>query len=58
MHVYKSQGVNFIDFFAHNNIDVAFLTTDFVVDIVEKIVNKSTIIIFKCNYEQCDKNDH
>ena len=58
MHVYKSQYVNFIDFFVHNNINVAFLIIDFAVNIVEKIVDKSTIIIFKCNYEQCDKSDY
>ena len=58
MHVYESQCANFIDFSVHNNIDVAFLTIDFVVDIVEKTVDKSTIIIFKYNYEQCDKNDY
>ena len=58
MHVYESQCVNFIDFFVHNNIDVAFLIIDFVVDTVEKIVDESTIMIFKCDYEQCDKSGH
>ena len=58
MHAYKFQCVNFIDFSVHNSIDVALLVIDFVVDIVEKIVDKLTIIIFKYNYEQCDKNNH
>ena len=58
MHVYEFQCVNSIDFSTHNDIDVAFLIIDFVVNIVEKIVDESTIMIFKCDYEQCDKNDH
>ena len=58
MHVYKSQYVNFIDFFVYNNIDVAFLNINFVVNIVEKIINKSTIIIFKYNYEQYNKSNY
>ena len=58
MHVYEFQCVNFIDFLIHNNIDVAFLTINLAVNIVEKTVDKSIIIIFKYNYEQCDKNDH
>ena len=58
MHVYESQYANFIDLLIYNNINVAFLTIDFVVDIVKKIVDKSTIIIFKYNYKQCDKSDY
>ena len=58
MHAYELQCVNFIDFSTYNNIDVAFLTINLVVDIVEKIVNESTIIIFKYNYKQCDKNNY
>ena len=58
MHVYQSQCVNFINFFVHNNIDVAFLTTNLTVDIVEKTADELTIMIFKCDYKQCDKSDY
>ena len=58
MHAYESQYTNFIDFLIHNNINIAFLTIDLAVDIVEKIVDKSIIIIFKYNYEQCNKNNY
>ena len=58
MHVYEFQYVNFIDFSTYNNINVAFLTINLAVNIVEKTVDESTIIIFKYNYEQCDKNNY
>ena len=58
MHVYESQYVNFINFFVYNNIDIALLVIDLIVDIVEKIVDELTIIIFKYNYKQCDKSNY
>ena len=58
MHTYESQCANFIDFSTHNNIDVALLIINLAVNIVEKIVDESTIIIFKYNYKQCDKSDY
>ena len=58
MHVYEFQCVNSIDFSIHNDIDVAFLIIDLIVDIVKNIVDESMIMIFKYDYISCDKNDY
>ena len=58
MHVYEFQCANSIDFSTHNDIDVVFLIIDLTVDVVKKIVDESMIMIFKCDYISCDKNDH
>ena len=60
MHVYESQYVNSINFSITNNIDVVFLTTDLIVEIIKNIVENFIIVqmMFKCDYEQCDKNDY
>ena len=60
MHVYEFQCINFVDFFAYNNIDVVFLVTDLIVDIIKNIVDNSMKIkmITHCDYFLCNKNDH
>ena len=60
MHVYEVQCVNFVDFSAHNDIDVVFFVTGLVVDIIKNIVDDSMKVkmMTHCDYFSCDKNDH
>ena len=60
MHVYEFQYINFVDSFAHNNIDVAFFIIDLTVDIIKNTADDSMKIkmMTHCDYFSCDKNDH
>ena len=61
MHAYEFQYINFVDFFfVHNDIDVAFLITDLIVDVIKNIADDSMKIkmMTHCDYFSCDKNDY
>ena len=60
MHVYEIQCINFVDFFVHNDIDVAFLIINLIVDVIKNIIDDLIKIkmITYCDYFSCDKNDY